>query len=258
MTSDGPLHPLLAQLLSFLQTAPYPLATLALLGLNLFIFVLGLFGGACLLRLSTGRRVSPLPPPLTARELAFAAATVVLNTLVTLVGLFLWRRGIIRFRSDCGLLAWLDVVVLLVVMDGAMYVLHRVAHLPLLFRILHAEHHVHRHPRPLTLFVLHPLETLGFGGLWLVVVSVYPASWLGMSVYLGLNVAFGVIGHLGTEPVPASFLRIPILRQISTSTFHAQHHLDPHHNYGFYLLVWDRLLGTLAPRYEQDFGRLRE
>ena len=247
---------MLAQLLSFLQTASYPLAALLLLGLNLLIFVLGLVGGACLLRLSAGRRVSPLPPPLGARELAFSAATVVLNTLVTLAGLLLWRHGIIRFRSDCGLLAWLDVVVLLVVMDGAMYVLHRVAHLPPLFRILHAEHHVHRHPRPLTLFVLHPLETLGFGGLWLVVVSVYPASWLGMSVYLMLNVAFGVIGHLGTEPSPASWPRIPVLRQISTSTFHAQHHLDPHHNYGFYLLLWDRLFGTLSPRYERDFGRL--
>ena len=100
------------------------------------------------------------------------------------------------------------------------------------------------------------LETLGFGGLWLIVLAVYPATWLGMSIYLALNVAYGVIGHLGVEPVPAAALRIPLLKGLTTSTFHAQHHLDRQRNFGFYTLIWDRLFGTLSPDYARDFGQL--
>lgn len=35
------------------------------------------------------------------------------------------------------------------------------------------------------------------------------------------------------------------LRHVGTSTFHAGHHQDAGHNFGFYTLVWDRLFGTL-------------
>ena len=38
--------------------------------------------------------------------------------------------------------------------------------------------------------------------------------------------------------------------QIGTSTFHAEHHLQPRTNYGFYTVIWDRLFGTLHPRYD--------
>lgn len=136
-----------------------------------------------------------------------------------------------------------------------MYLLHRVAHFRPLFALAHGEHHRHAHPRVLTLFVLHPLETVGFGGLWLALIILYQPSWLGMTIYLALNVAFGAIGHLGVEPLPASWVRTPGLRHIATSTFHAQHHVEETFNYGFYTLLWDRLFGTLSPRYQRDFGR---
>ena len=100
---------------------------------------------------------------------------------------------------------------------------------------------------PLTLFVLHPLETLSFGALWLAVLAVYTASWLGIAVYLTLNLAFGLIGHLGVEPAPRFFARTPGLRHVATGRFHADHHADAGHNFGFYTLIWDRLFGTLAP-----------
>jgi sterol desaturase/sphingolipid hydroxylase (fatty acid hydroxylase superfamily) len=177
-----------------------------------------------------------------------------LNTAVTVAGLLLWRRGIVRFRDDVGPWAAVDVVVLLFVMDLAMYALHRLAHHRWLFPILHRLHHRFDRPRPLTLFVLNPVETLSFGALWLVVIALYPASWLGMSTYLALNVAFGVLGHVGVEPFPRAWVRWPGLRHIGTSTFHARHHADPSHNFGFYTLVWDRIFGTLSPDYDARFG----
>jgi len=44
------------------------------------------------------------------------------------------------------------------------------------------------------------------------------------------------------------------LNWLGTSTFHAQHHHDEGHNYRFYFVVWDRLLGTPVPDYVGRHG----
>jgi sterol desaturase/sphingolipid hydroxylase (fatty acid hydroxylase superfamily) len=147
------------------------------------------------------------------------------------------------------------VLVLLFVMDLAMYVSHRVAHHRWVYPLVHRTHHRYDRPRPIDLFVLNPVEVLGFGGLWLAVITLYSSSWLGMLVYLALNLLFGMAGHLGVEPLPASWARWPVLGQVGTSTFHAGHHRDDRGNFGFYTLIWDRLFGTLHPDYVEAFGR---
>jgi sterol desaturase/sphingolipid hydroxylase (fatty acid hydroxylase superfamily) len=229
------------------------------LGVNVAQFLAALGLGELLIALFRRRAVFPVPPapplpPITRRERFLAASCVLLNSLVMVVGFRLWHAGIIRVVFDFSLArVLLDTLVLFIAMDLAMYVLHRVAHHPRLFPIIHATHHEFEHPRPLTLFVLNPFEVLGFGALWLLVVSLYPASWPATTAYLTLNLLFGLVGHLGVEPMPGAWLRIPLLRSVSTSTFHAEHHADRGHNYGFYLTVWDRLLGTLSPDYTRDF-----
>jgi len=179
---------------------------------------------------------------------------VLLNSLITWIGAVLWRAGVIQLRPAGDLFnVLLDFVVLFFAMDFAMYVFHRVAHLPILYPLIHDTHHRFENPRPLTLFVLNPFETLGFGALWLVVIAIYPSSFIGMILYLTLNVAFGLMGHLGVEPFPRRWLKLPVIGYISTSTFHAEHHQDRHHNYGFYTVIWDRLFGTLSPDYTDEF-----
>ena len=239
---------------SVLDGWSYPLAALAFLVENLALFAVALAGGALLVHWFRERRVVSAPPRIQPLEYATAAGTVLLNTLVTLAGLWLYRHGIIHIRHDTGLRALADAPLILLFMDAAMYALHRIAHIEPLFKLLHAHHHRYQRPRPLTLFVLHPLETLSFGGLWLMVITVYSASWLGISIYLTLNVVSGIVGHLGVEPMRRSWRAFPL----AGGTFHAQHHRDGAHNYGFYSLVWDRLFGTLSPRYEDEFARLPE
>jgi sterol desaturase/sphingolipid hydroxylase (fatty acid hydroxylase superfamily) len=48
------------------------------------------------------------------------------------------------------------------------------------------------------------------------------------------------------------------INYVSTSTFHAEHHLDKDHNYGFYTLIWDRLFRTISPDYLSDFENARD
>lgn len=127
--------------LAFLKSAPLTVVALGLFLENVLIFVLALGGGALAVRLFASRRVALPAPATTGREWLVAWTVVVLNTAVTVLGLVLWRRGVISFRTDTGVRALLDTVVLLVVMDLAMYVLHRVAHHPLLYSWMHRLHH---------------------------------------------------------------------------------------------------------------------
>jgi len=244
------------ELMQWLHDAPLWQALVVLFAENVVILGLALLVGEAVIRRYAARRVAAPAPPLRRTEVAIALSNVLLNTVVTVVGLFLWRAGVIRFRTDTGGWAVLDVFVLLLVMDFTMYWLHRAAHHRLLYPLLHRLHHSFDRPRPLTLFILNPAENVAFGTLWLVVIAVYPASWAGMSVYLALNVLFGMTGHLGVEPLPDGWARTPVVRNVAGSTFHARHHQVMAYNFGFYTVVWDRLFGTLGPDYWDTFGRL--
>ncbi len=233
-----------------LEAMPYEQAALVFLVQNVLVFVGSLVVGALLIRRFADRRVTPKAAALAPLEIGLATSTVILNAVITFAGLVLHRRGVIVIATSTDALRVLrDIVVLVVAMDLAMYLLHRLAHHRWLLPILHAAHHRYAHPRPLTLFVLHPFETLSFGGLWLAVLTIYEATWLGVAIYLTLNLAFGTIGHLGVEPIPA-LRRHPALRWIAGSTFHAGHHVTTNANFGFYTTIWDRLFGTLASDYD--------
>lgn len=238
-----------------LHTVPLGHAAGLFLLQNVGVCVLAVMLGEGLIRRFAHRRVAPEALALQPQELVLAGVCVLLNSAVTFVGLLLWRYGWIRFRLDTGPRVIVDLVVLVGVMDLAMYGMHRVAHSRWLYGWLHAAHHRYTRARPLTLFVMNPLEVLGFGTLWLALCVAYEASWLAMMLYLVFNTVWGVLGHLGVEPFPDGWVRWPGARAVATTTFHARHHLDLAHHYGFYTVVWDRLFGTLAPDYEASFAR---
>ena len=248
------IHSLLASLYSM------PLPALALWALleNGIIFFVCLGMGTFVVWRYRLCPIMPPPPPVTRAEILLAASCVILNSAVTVAGALLWRAGWITVRDTLSPGAiLLDALVLFLAMDLAMYIFHRAAHHPRLFSIIHSTHHRYEIVRPLTLFVLNPFEVLGFGGLWLVVLMLYPATWGGIILYLTLNIVFGLVGHTGVEPFPEQWLKLPLLRLVSTSTFHAEHHLDQEHNFGFYTLIWDNLFRTLSQMYRQDFLRAK-
>jgi lathosterol oxidase len=244
-----------------LENLIQPLYTMPLEGVafwvlveNTLIFIATLVIGHIAVKVFKTHAITEPPPPITHLEIILAVSCVLLNSLITWIGAVLWRAGTIQLRpAGSAFHVLVDFVVLFFAMDFAMYVFHRAAHLPILYPLIHDTHHRFENPRPLTLFVLNPFETLGFGVLWLIVIAIYPSSFIGMILYLTLNVAFGLMGHLGVEPFPRRWLELPVIRYISTSTFHAEHHQDRHHNYGFYTVIWDRLFGTLSPDYTDEF-----
>jgi sterol desaturase/sphingolipid hydroxylase (fatty acid hydroxylase superfamily) len=125
-----------------------------------------------------------------------------------------------------------------------MYLMHRVAHHRWIYGWLHARHHTHESVNSISLLVLSPLEVAGFGGLLIAVMMLIPLSGGAVFLYLGLNILFGTLGHAGVEPFPDSWRHLPVLREIGSSLFHANHHADPERNFGFYTAIWDRIFGT--------------
>jgi len=224
--------------------------------LNIFIFAGAIFAGKILVRLFRTHKVCETPESLTNKELILALSTVFLNAFVTLMGWFLWRGGIIELNFEAGFIAIADFLRLFFMMDLLMYLLHRLAHVKPFYKILHQTHHSYTRVRPLTLFILNPVENLSFGLLWILVLCLFPTSWYAAGAYLTLNLIFGLTGHLGVEFIPAKYAHNRFLRHITTSTFHAFHHQDLHYNFGFYTTIWDSLFKTLASYYFSHFGKL--
>ena len=235
--------------LDWIRDLSFLSAVLVFLLENVVQLIFTVLIGDALVKVFQRNRIAQTPPPVSRFEILLVISSVLLNTLVTLLGWWLWRANLIRIRGSSDFFGIvLDVLILIVVMDFFMYLLHRVAHHPKIYIFAHRTHHIYENPRPMTLFALNPLEVLGFGGLWLVVLMIYPASILGIVVYLSFNLAFGLVGHLGVEPAPW-LLQTPGLRYLMTSSFHAGHHHDGAHNFGFYTLVWDKLFGTISANY---------
>ncbi len=221
---------------------------------NLLQLALCVGGGWLVVRMFLRNRIFEAPDKLTNREVWLSICCVFFNTLVALAGWAMWKAGIIKIHMSTDFVhALIDVIALVILMDFLMYASHRIVHLPGIYERVHLTHHQFAMTRPLSLFVLNPLEVLGFGFLWLLVLCIYNASWIAIVVYLLLNAAFGALGHVGVEPFPSFWLKIPFLGHLTTSTFHAQHHKDSGTNFGFYTDLWDRLFTSLNQSYETVF-----
>ncbi|MEG0927298.1 sterol desaturase family protein [Chryseobacterium sp.] len=179
--------------------------------------------------------------PVTKPDFYLSLLTVFCNSLVMLIGVFLWKNGWIEVENSLspGIIV-LEVIALLLLMDLLMYFFHYAAHLPFVYKLLHGKHHEHISTNYLSLFVLHPFETIGFGIMMLILLMVYDFSVVSVSIYLLINLIWGTIGHLNREFFPASFDKF----FVGTTRFHNQHHLEETKNFGFYTSIWDRLFGT--------------
>ena len=186
-------------------------------------------------------------------EVIAALISVILNAGVSVGGWLLWTEDVITIGPTSLWRSAFDGLVMLLAMDLGMYVFHRLAHRPSLYRLFHGFHHRHEATNPISLFVLHPVEVVGFGALLILFLMVYPMTLGGLIGYLTLNVLFGTIGHSGVEPFPPSLRCIPVAGLVGTSTFHAEHHEHPDYNFGFYTLFWDLIFGTLDPEYDKRF-----
>src|SRR5687768_13717765 len=108
---------------AMLYTIPLEQAALISLIGNAVMFAAALIAGEVIVRAFHDRANAETPPPLSRQEVVLSVICVVLNALVAVAGIVLWRAGVIRLREDAGFLAVvLDTLLLIVLMDLGMYV----------------------------------------------------------------------------------------------------------------------------------------
>lgn len=203
-----------------------------------------------------GSRKMGSQQPILRSDVWLSLVTVICNTIVFVFGVLLWRYGFIRLSENNSWLYILaEVIVLTLIMDLLMYVFHRSVHILRYFSRVHERHHEHESTNMLSLFVLHPVESIGFGLMMLAVVCLISFSEPGITIYLIINSLWGTIGHLNHSVLPRSWSNIAQKAFVCTSEFHFLHHQHPGCNFGFYSSIWDLIFKTIHPslrRNEED------
>jgi len=143
------------------------------------------------------------------------------------------------------------------VFDFYFYWVHRALHVEPLYKWVHKTHHFSVSPNALSSSSMTPIEGTMEGLIvptFLALVTVHEAS-----TYLIIPFAtlMGLYVHCGYEVMPRWWYRSRLTNWFITPMFHDQHHQYFRCNYGAYTTIWDRVFGTVRPKFEQDFDRLK-
>jgi sterol desaturase/sphingolipid hydroxylase (fatty acid hydroxylase superfamily) len=173
------------------------------------------------------------------RDYKLAFMVLMTNILVGFLGFFLLKFNFIVLSDKTLLFAFVDLFVLMALVDVGMYLMHFFVHKTFLYRYLHGIHHEHESMTTLSLYVMHPLEALGFGLILITILMIYPTSILGLLIFIFVNWILGVFAHSGIEPS-----RGELANYICMTRFHQIHHENPKSNFGFYTPLLDMLFKT--------------
>nr|AYM54387.1 fatty acid hydroxylase [Phaselicystis flava] len=130
--------------------------------------------------------------------------------------------------------------------DYLLYWAHRLFHRPRLYRLIHRVHHRYGSPTAFAAAAMHPVEFLTYQSVMLVPLFVYPIHAVALAASLVYLNWVALVDHSGIR-LHAWFPWQP------PATFHDDHHLHFHVNFGQTLGAWDRLHGTWR-RADRKYG----
>lgn len=165
-------------------------------------------------------------------------------------GIFLSVKGY-TFVTPLAL-SWWSVIAMfavsVIVFDAWFYWAHRFMHTPLMYRF-HAEHHRSVAPTVWSTYSDDLVDAF-------VMQSYYLWAPLFLPIPVEVLIAHrlwdhfnGTIGHSGFEFYASPLSRMP--SPMVCVTFHDQHHSRFKYNYANFFSFWDRICGTIDPRYDE-------
>jgi len=192
------------------------------------------------------------------RELFLSGTAILIGGAIAPALMLFGLRQHLWFYRNIGDYGWFyfffSILLMMFVRDTLFYWFHRAMHHRSVFRFAHRSHHLSTNPNPWTSYSVHPVESIFDTVVTFVVILFFvPKHPLAYMIFLWLDAAVAVMGHVGIEIYPRGFSRHWLGRWINTSTAHNWHHASARHNYGFYFLFWDRLMGTLDPEYDRRY-----
>ncbi|WP_264553769.1 sterol desaturase family protein [Flavobacterium sp. N2038] len=193
-----------------------------------------------------GKIIEPENTVLKKTDQKWVLSTLLCNTFITITGFELYRYGIMKVDfSGSWYAMFLDTLILILLMDLLMFIFHYLVHHLKWMYPIHKLHHTHIETNVYSLYVLHPVETLGFGFIWLFLITILEFNFLSIIIYLILNLSYGIFGHLKTDVFPAFWYKNYFTKWISTTKFHNDHHKNESQNFGFYFTIWDKIFKTI-------------
>jgi sterol desaturase/sphingolipid hydroxylase (fatty acid hydroxylase superfamily) len=173
------------------------------------------------------------------------------------------NAGITRLYSDplqygwSGLLG--SILVLLVVHEINFYIFHRWLHQPKLYRLIHSVHHRSKTPSAFSAFSVHPLEMLMV--LWYLVPLAFlmPMHWMVLEVFILFLGLHSLSSHANIEFFPAAASAHPVLKYLTNSKHHNDHHHYIKCNFCYSVVIADRWFHTerklqAVPPMDKDQG----
>ena len=148
-------------------------------------------------------------------------------------------------------------ILMIFIHDAYFYWLHRLMHHKKLFKLFHSVHHKSINPSPLAAYAFHPLEALAESGIFVLLLFIMPLHDYHLLVFFICSLIYNVYGHLGFELYPKGFSKNWFGKWVNTSVNHNMHHQYFEGNYGLYFTIWDRLMGTLRPDYDEHFEQVK-
>lgn len=184
------------------------------------------------------------------REIGFSIATILLFGLIPVFIVFNPAvRPYTTLYKEIKDMGWtwyfLAYPVMLIMHDTWFYWIHRLMHLPGLYKWFHAVHHRSINPSPWAAYAFHPLEAVFEIGIFVVFLFTIPVHRTHIFIFFLFSIIYNVYGHLGWELYSKKFQDSSLGRWINTSTAHNAHHRYFTGNFGLYFLLWDRWMGTL-------------
>jgi Delta7-sterol 5-desaturase len=209
-----------------------------------------------------GRKIQQLFPNTSEmrREILYSLLSLAIFASVGVLTVALRKAGWIQLYLDIHLYGWaylwFSVGALILIHDTWFYWTHRLMHTRRLFPLMHRVHHLSHNPTPWSAFAFHPTEALVQAIVFPVAAFFMPLHPLAAILWLLYMTIMNVLGHLGFEILPRGFVRNKLARWHNTSVHHNMHHRFVNYNFGLYFNIWDRLMKTNHPRYEEEYDRV--
>jgi len=191
------------------------------------------------------------------RELGYSALTLVIFGFIGAGTMLAVGHGWTQMYWHVGDYGWGwfwgSILCAILLHDTYFYWSHRLMHLRRLFPIFHRVHHLSTNPSPWAAYAFAPAEAVVEGGIFPLAVLVMPMHPLAFGIFMVWQLAFNVAGHTGYEFHPRWLMNSWLGHLLNTPTNHVMHHEKMRGNYGLYFNLWDRLMGTNHPDYEDRF-----
>ena len=193
-------------------------------------------------------------------EAIFAVINVSISgALLGFITVSLRSGGFITFNSEPA--SWwvigLEYALYFFGFDTWFYWLHRAMHKEPVYRYVHKLHHFSTSPNVLTTLSVNPLESLINGGWVPLFTAMFTVHQETMVLIGPTNVIMGFYVHSGYEFFPRWWNKSWATKWFITATFHDHHHRYFNYNFGGYTTIWDWICGTVRPKFETDFEKIK-